>query len=100
MRRAGHVARMEEIRKEHNILIGSQGNSVSTVTELRGGRPEFDCRQGAEIFFLFATAFRQPPIKWIPRAFSSGVQRPEREYDPSPPSRTDVNTWRFSSTSP
>jgi hypothetical protein len=45
---------------------------------------------------LFTTASRpalgpnQPPIQWVPGAFSPGVKRPGREADHSPPSTAEV----------
>jgi hypothetical protein len=54
-----------------------------------------DSWQGLEIF-LFTTTYRmalgptQPPIQWVPRAFSLGVKQPERETDHSPPSSATV----------
>jgi hypothetical protein len=52
-------------------------------------------RRGLGIF-LFTTASRtvlgptQPPIQWVPGAFSLGVKRPRREADHSPTSSTEV----------
>jgi hypothetical protein len=52
---------------------------------------EFDTRLGKGIF-LFTAASRtalgptQPPIEWVPAAFSLGVKRPGREADHSSPS--------------
>jgi hypothetical protein len=40
----------------------------------------------------------QPPSQWITRAISSGVKRPGREDDNSPPSRAEVKkTWFYAS---
>jgi hypothetical protein len=57
--------------------------------------------------FLFTPASRtalaptQPPIQWVPGAFSLGVKRPGREADHSPPSSAEVkNVWRYTSTPP
>jgi hypothetical protein len=61
---------------------------------LRTGRPGFDSRQCK--IFLFSTASRpalgptQPPVQWVPGAFSPGVQRQGREADHSPPSSDEV----------
>jgi len=56
--------------------------------------------------FLFATSSRpalgptQRPLQWVPRSLSSGVKRPRREADHSPPSSDEVkNAWRYTSTS-
>jgi hypothetical protein len=65
------------------------------VTELRAGRPGFDSGQGQGLF-LFVTASRptlgptQPSMKWVPRALSPGVKRPEHETDHSPPSGAEI----------
>jgi hypothetical protein len=57
--------------------------------------------------FLFTTASRtaleptQPPIQWVPGAFSLGIKRPGCEADHSPPSSAEVkNTWSYTSTPP
>jgi hypothetical protein len=52
---------------------------------IRAGRPGFDFRQGQEVF-LYSTAFRpvgptQPPMQWVPKAFSPEVKRQEHEAD-------------------
>jgi hypothetical protein len=64
----------------------------------------FDSRLGLEIF-LFTTASRtalgptQPPIQWVPAAFSLGVKRPGREVDHLPPSSAEVkNASSYTST--
>jgi hypothetical protein len=61
-------------------------------------------RRGLGIF-TFTTASRtalgptQPPIKWVRRALSLGVKRPEREADHSPPSSAEVkNSWSYTAT--
>jgi hypothetical protein len=57
--------------------------------------------------FLFATASRmavgptQPPIQWVPGAFSLGVKWPGCEADHSPLSNDEVNNmWSYISTPP
>jgi len=55
----------------------------------------FDSRRCLGLF-IFTTAFRtaleptQPPIQWVPGAFSLGVKLPGREADHSPPSSAEV----------
>jgi hypothetical protein len=78
-----------------------RGSSVSIVTRLRAGRPEFYFWHG-EGHFLSATAFRpalvstQPPIQWVPR-----VKRSGREAYHSPSSSAEVkNAWSCTSTAP
>jgi hypothetical protein len=45
------------------------------------------------------TGHDQPPIQWVPGALSSGVKRPGREADHSPPSSDEVkNAWGYTST--
>jgi hypothetical protein len=87
-------------------ISGSRGSSVSIVTQLRSGRPEFFSRQGQEIF-LSTTASRpalgptQSSIQWVPASFSPGVKRPDREADHSPASSADVkNTRSYTSIPP
>jgi hypothetical protein len=43
----------------------------------------------------------QPPIQWVPGAFSPGVKRPGREVDHSPPTSAEVKKmWFYTSTPP
>jgi hypothetical protein len=43
----------------------------------------------------------QPPIQWVPGAFSPGVKRPGREADHSPPANAELkNIWIYTSTHP
>jgi hypothetical protein len=42
----------------------------------------------------------QPPIQWVPGAFSLRVERPEREADHSPLSSTEAKEWSYTSTPP
>jgi len=79
----------------------NRDSSVSIVTELRSGRPEFDCRQEQK-FVLFATAFRtslvspQPPTQ-----MGNGVKRPGCEADHSPPTSTEIkNAWNYTAIHP
>jgi hypothetical protein len=59
---------------------------------LRAGRPRGRILSaGRVVNFLFSASFRpalgltQPPMKWTTGALSSGVKRPGREADHSPP---------------
>jgi hypothetical protein len=58
------------------ILIRSRDISISVMTRLRAGRPQFDSRHRR--IFLFATTSRpaleptQPPVQWIPGSFLGG----------------------------
>jgi hypothetical protein len=46
----------------------------------------------------FFSSPTQPPIKWVPGAFSPGVKRSWREADHSPPTSAEVkNTWTYTS---
>jgi hypothetical protein len=67
-----------------------------------GSRVRFPERAGN---FLLTTASRtvlrptQPPIQWAPGALASGVKRPGREANHSPPSSAEVkNAWNYAST--
>jgi hypothetical protein len=59
---------------------------------------------GNDGIFFFAVASRpalgptQPPIQFVPDAITSGVKRPVREADHSPPSNAEV-PWNYTSTS-
>jgi hypothetical protein len=52
-------------------------------------KSEFDSRQGQEIHLFTAPGLAlgqpQPPIHWVVRNISEGVQRLRRETDHSPP---------------
>jgi hypothetical protein len=73
----------------------SRDNSVGIALIYRLDDREFEAPQGLGIFLLI-TASRpalgptQPPIQWIPGAFSLGVKWPEREADRSSPSSAEV----------
>jgi hypothetical protein len=48
-----------------------------------------------------ALGFTQPPIQWVPGALSTGVKRPGREADHSPPASAEVKKmWIYTSTPP
>jgi hypothetical protein len=42
------------------------------------------------ILYVYTLGFTQPPIQWVPEAFSPGVKRPGREADHSPPNSAEV----------
>jgi hypothetical protein len=81
-------------------LTGSRGSTVSIVTKLQGGRPEFDSRKGLG-FFLLATASRlalrptQSPIQWV-----AGVKRPGREVSYLQFGAEVKNAWSYTFTPP
>jgi hypothetical protein len=57
--------------------------------------------------FLFTTFFRpdlgptQPPIEWVPEAFSPGVKRQGREAAHSPPTSAEIKKmWIYTPTPP
>jgi hypothetical protein len=63
---------------------------VSIVTKLRAGRSEFEPLKGREIFSF--SAKRPDTLCGLPSLYSmdTGVKRPEREVDNSPPSSSEV----------
>jgi hypothetical protein len=74
-------------------------SSVSLVTMLWAGQPEFNSWQGMG-FLLLTTMSRlalgptQPPIQWVPGALSMGVKQPGHKADHSPLSSAEVkNVW-------
>jgi hypothetical protein len=76
------------------LLFGNGLARRRHSNELRAGRPEFDS-QPYQIFLLSAASrptlgSTQPPIQWVPGAFSSGVKRQECEADHIPPSSAEV----------
>jgi hypothetical protein len=71
---------------------------------LQAGWPEFDFRQGQEIFVYWASipalGHTQPPIQWVPEALSPGVKRSGRETDHSPPCNMEMKNGGAISTLP
>jgi hypothetical protein len=64
-------------------------------TGLRAGWSGFESRRGLGIFLITI----QPPIQWVPEAFSWGVKRLGRKTDHSPPSTARAkNAWGYTST--
>jgi hypothetical protein len=69
--------------EKYRRMVRVRGSSVSIVTRLRAGRPEFGSRQAVGIF-LPATASRptleliQAPIHWVRGVLSSEVNQPGR----------------------
>jgi hypothetical protein len=59
---------------------------------------------GSRILFFHvikkqALGLMQPPIQWVPGAFSLGLKRPGREADHLPPTSAEVKkTWMYTST--
>jgi hypothetical protein len=87
---------------EFRLIWYGRGIALAYAPNDRG----FESWQGLGIF-LFTTASRpalgstQPPIQWVPRAFSVGAKRPGREADHSPPSSAEVkNAWSYTTTPP
>jgi hypothetical protein len=85
------------------LLLGvpfahGRGSSISTVTTLWTRRPGFHCRQEQGLFSTPPASIpslrpTQDPVQWVLEALSSGVKRPRREADHSPPSSTEVKEW-------
>jgi hypothetical protein len=75
---------------------------------LRAGRPRGrSSRPDSVKIFLFSTWSRpaleptHPPLHLAPEALSSGVKRPGREADHSPPASAEVKKmWIYTSTPP
>jgi hypothetical protein len=82
---------------------------VSLVIQLWTGRLRIRIRQGQEIFLVFKTPEPSlgptwPPIQVVPATRSSGLERPGREADHTPPSSdvvkddwccTPLLSWRM-----
>jgi hypothetical protein len=91
--------------KNSFMHYSSRDSSVSIVTRLRAGQPGFDSWQ-EQGCFLLATASRpalgttQPPIQWIQRALSLGVNQSGREADHLPPSSAEVKNPRSYTSNP
>jgi hypothetical protein len=88
------------------VQTADEKNLMHWATDWVIGVVGFDSGRGLKIF-LSTTASKsalgptQPPIQWVPAAFSLGVKRPGREADHSPPSNTEViNAWSYISTPP
>jgi hypothetical protein len=75
---------------------------------LQAGRPRAQSSSPRGVKnFLFSTSSRpalgstQPPIQWVLGALSTGVNRPGREADHSPPASTEVKKmWIYTTTPP
>jgi hypothetical protein len=64
---------------------------------------QFPARAGIFLFSALRPALgsTQPPIEWVPGAFSPGVRRLGREADHIPPSSADVkNAWSSTTIDP
>jgi hypothetical protein len=73
------------------FLTMSLSNSVSIATRQQAGQPGFDLQQGQGVFLIItmsrpALGSAQPPIYWVPCAFSLGVKQAGHEADHLPPS--------------
>jgi hypothetical protein len=86
------------------IPLGGPHSSVSIVTRLQIGWPEFSSQQEN---FLLAARSRlalgptQPLIQWVPGALSPGIKWIQHETDHSPPANAEVkNEWSYSSSQP
>jgi hypothetical protein len=74
-------------------LIRLRGSSVSTVTRLRAERPQFDSRQGTDIFRRCVQTGSGTPSNLVPNGYQGGfpgVKRPGREANHSPLSSAEV----------
>jgi hypothetical protein len=81
---------------------------VLLLAYFRAGRPTGRSSSPGRVKnFLFSTSSRpalgptQPPIQWVQGTLSTGVMRPGREADHSPPTSAEVKkTWIYASISP
>jgi hypothetical protein len=97
---------MQEVQNESELYRNKatrQGNAVGIITRLRAGQPR-NCGSilGREKRFFFSR--KHPDRLWAYPAFyskkalSPGIQRRDREADPSPPS-SEHNVWTCTSLS-
>jgi hypothetical protein len=86
---------------DDNVKVGFMANVIAQAVQClttgwTTGRPEFDPRQGQEIFPLASVSRpalgpTQSPVQWVPGVLSPGVKaRPGRNADHSPPSSAEV----------
>jgi hypothetical protein len=89
------------LKDNENRLGANEGrfiSSVSTVTRLRSGRPEFNSQR---LQGLPPNASRQtlgstePPVQWVPGTLSPEVERPGREADQSSTSSAEVRNAKI-----
>jgi hypothetical protein len=73
------------------IYIGGPDSSVSIATGYGLNGPGIESRWGRDFPHLSRPALgpTQPPVQWVP-GLSRSRKRPERDADPSPPSRAEV----------
>jgi hypothetical protein len=89
---------------ETRIYIRSRDSSVGIATGYGLDDREFWIRVpvGSRIFSTSsrpALGPTQPPIQWVPGAFSLGVKRRGRKADHSPPASVEIKkTWLYTST--
>jgi hypothetical protein len=93
--------------KHHFFLYGygdrSRDSSVGIATGygLEGREVGVRVPVRSRIFFSPAIGPTQPPIQWVSEAVSSGIKRPGREADHSPPTSAEVKkTWIYTFTPP
>jgi hypothetical protein len=95
---------LNSVIKVTTSISRNRGSSVSIASRQQAGRPSFKFRKGQGLF-LFAVSRpdlgpTQPSNLWVPD-LSTGVKRPARGADHSPPSRAEVkNAWSYTSTRP
>jgi hypothetical protein len=96
------VRRIEECRLSERYTSSKKSRDSSVSIALgyglddRGSRVRFSIPGGGWEFFSSPPWSRtalgptQPPIQWVPGAYSLGVKRPGREAEHSPSSRAEV----------
>jgi hypothetical protein len=79
------------------ILSVSRYSAVGIATSDPGGVKNFHFSMS----YRLVLGSTQTPIQWVPGALSSGVKRPGREFDHSPPASSEVKRmWIYTSTPP
>jgi len=76
----------------------SSGISVSIVTRLRAGRPGLNSWQGKRRDLFLFVGPTNPPIQYVPEAFTSEVKGPAHKAGHSlPPSAEVKSAWSYTS---